>query len=329
MTLSSSKTITEELDSSANLVSSLPSGKTPEYKALSHAESNAKIIEIIEEFPVDPEDITKADVLNFYESIQRNYLITPAVVRHPKFNLLREATETHLQHFNTKELEGILITILPSKVLMHDKLSHMIINALVKRANNLPFNKVVFIDFILHKYYNVSELNKDCSILRLTLQRLFLSGIEDELNDLNDFNYLMQIVGFCNNNIEVITPKIANLITTSLLLIDDDEFKLSDIISCFSVLASFGKLNEHIRKLLNKMVDLWCQSEVKASEVKILPSILKSNIDTIDKERFNESKFIRHCVNIVTSEPNRKLLFSVQNEFNRLVSVECIRVNSI
>lgn len=318
----SSKAVPEESDTIAVKTISLHSGKTDVYKKVSSTENRAKVIELIEALPVNPRDITMVDVLNFYANVRGNYLITPAVIGHPKFDLIREVTEAYLRQFNTKELSNILIAILPCKALMNDKLSQTITNALLSRANHLPFEPVLFTSFILHKYYHSEELNKEYSSLRLTLQRVFLSKIEDELNDidLNDFDVLMQIVGFCNSNVEVISEKIANLITTSLLLIDDDKFTLSDIISCFNLLASFGKLNEHVKKLLDKMNDLWCQSDVTAFEVRTLLRILSANRNTIDKEQFKESKFIRRCVDVVTSQSDRKLLFSVQKEFNRLVS---------
>lgn len=321
MVSSSSKTVPEDSDILEEKTASLQLGKTDVYKKISRPENSAKIIELFEALPVNPQDITMADMLKFFANINGSYLITPTVIRHPKFDLIRDVTEAFLLQFNTKELKNILIAILPCKALMNDKLSQMITNALIDRANHIPFDQILFTSFILHKYYYLSELNKEYNSLRLTLQRVFLTKIEDELNDLDDFDVLMQIVAFCNNNVEVITPKIANLITTSLLLIDDDQFTLSDIISCLNLLASFGKLNEHVNKLLDKMIDLWCQSEMTAMGVRTLLRILSTKRNTIDKEQFNESNLVRHCVNVVTSQSDRKFLFSVQNEFNRLVSL--------
>lgn len=314
------KTALEKLDTSLELAPP-PWEKRVDYNKYLNSEYSENIIELIAALPENPRDITMVDVLNFYDNIKRNYVITHAVVRHPKFNLIRKMTETHLLQFNTKELTNVLIAILPSKALMNDKLSQMIIDVIVQRANHLPFSAILFTDFILHKYYSLSELNKDYSILRLTLQRLFLSKIDDALNDVNDFEELMKMVAFCNNNVEVITPKIANLISTSLLLRDDEKFTVNNIISCLSLLASFGKLNDHVTKLLAKMIELWSESEATAYEVRNLLRILVANKNTIDKEQFNDLKFIRHCVTVVTSQTvDRELLFSVQNELNRLVS---------
>lgn len=316
-----SKTDLNESDTCVEKTTPLYSRRPVKYSKISDAENSLKIIGLIEALPTNPQDITMADVLNFYFNIKGSYLITPAVVRHPKFDIIRTATEVFLPQFNTKELENILVTILPCKALANDELSQMIADALIERAHHLPFDRILFISFILHKYYRVSELNESYTSLRLALQRLFLSKIDDELNDLNDLDLLMKIVSFCINNAEVITPKNANLLTTTLLLIDDDDkFTLSDIISCLNLLASLGKLNDHVKKLLDKMADLWCQSDVTAPDVRILLRILSAKQSTIDKQQFKESKLIRHCVNVVTTQSNRKLLFSVQNEFNRLVS---------
>lgn len=320
MVLPTSKAVPEEWDTPAEKTTP---GKSVDYRRVSYAANSAKVIELIEVLPSNPQDITMADVLNFYDNIRGSCRITPAIVRHPKFDVIREVTEVFLLQFNTKELANMLVSILPSKALSNDKLGEMVVNALLKRINHLPFERVLFISFILHKYYRISEMNKDYTCLRLALQQSFLSKIDEKLNDLDDFDMLMEIVGFCNNNVEVITPKNANLIATSLLLIDDDDkFTLNDTISCFSLLGSFGKLNEHVKKMLDKMVDLWCKSDVTAADVRTLLKILSAKRNTIDKEQLAETKLIRHCVNVATSQTSqsdRRLLFSIQNEFNRLV----------
>lgn len=298
--------------------------KRGSYYKYSRTENDANMIKLIESLPADPSDITTADVLQFYNSMRGHYIITSAVIKHAKFNFLREITDAHLLQFNTKELQDILIAMLPSKAMMNDKLGRLIIDTLLKRAQHLPFSSILFVDFILHKHYSSEEMNKDCSILRLTLQRLFLSKIEDELNYPSEFEEFMKIVAFCNNNTEVLTSKIANLITTSLLLCDDEKFTVHAIVSCMNMLASCGKLNDHVRKLLVKMIELWIQSEVTANEVRQLLRVLSTQRNTIDKEQFNDPKFIRHCVNVVTSETDDRFLFSVQNGFNRLVSYEKI-----
>lgn len=309
---------TDESDSSPKQSSSQQ--KTVDYRKLSYTDNNSKIMQLIEELPENSKEITMDDVLNFYETIKGTYLISPMVIRHRKFDLIREVTDAHLSQFTTKELSNILVAVLPSKRLMNDNLGQMIVNANIDRVKRQPFNIIVFNSFILHKYYSVSEMNKECILLRSAFQRQFLSQIEEELNNLNDFNELMKIVAFCINNSEVITPKITNLLTTMLLLNDDDKFTTSDILTCFNILALCAKLNGHVVKLLHKMVDLWCKSDVTASQVRVLLKILSANRNTIDKEQFNDSKLIGHCVNVVASEQDRKLLFSIQNEFNRLVS---------
>lgn len=319
-----SKSVAEKWDTSVEKTTAFPLGKTVDYRRMTNAENSAKVIELIEALPSNPHEVTIGDVMNFFDNIKGNYLITTDVVRHPKFDLIRQYTEVFLLQFNTKELQNMLISILPSKALMNDKISEMIVNGLLKRINHLPFEQVLFISFILHKYYRIYELGKDYICLRLSLQRSFLSQIDDKLDDLDDFETLMKIVAFCNNNVEVITPKIANLIATSLLLIDDDEkFDANHITSCLNLLSSMGTLNEHLKKLLHKMVDLWCDLDVTAVDVRTLLKILSANRDIIDKEQLKETRLIRHCVNVVTSDKSRtdrKLLFSIQNEFNRLVS---------
>lgn len=250
-----------------------------------------------------------------------NYLIRPEDLQHPKFEVLREATESLLPEMNTKEVKTILIAILPSKAIMHDKLTTQIVEAMIKRVNYLPFDQVLFVDFMIQKYYHTSELSKDYIILQSKLQTTFLSKIEDELDEYTDLEEIMKVVAYCENNHEIIPSKIVNRLTTSLLLMDDKEFSVMDITSVLIFLANLGKLDEHVEKLLRRMFVLWVQTDVTANQVDILLRVLASKSHTFHKERFTDSEFIRRCVDLVTQKKDRKMLFSVQNSFNKLVSL--------
>lgn len=254
-----------------------------------------------------------------------NYLIRPEDLQHPKFELLREATECLLPEMNTRELKNILIAILPSKAIMHDRLTTQIIEAMLKRVTYLPFDQVLFVDFMIQKYYHRSELSKDYILLQTKLQTMFLSKIEDELDEYTDLEEIMKVVAYCENNHEVIPSKIVNLLTTSLLLMDDKEFSVIDITSVLIFMANLGKLDEHVEKLLRRMFVLWAQSDVTANKVDALLRVLAAKFHTLDRERFKDPEFIRTCVNSVTHMKDRKVLFSVQNSFNKLVSLlNCI-----
>lgn len=274
---------------------------------------------MINGLPSQTDQISQEALLDFYQQINGRFLITQSVINHPKFSVLLEATENHLPQLNTKELKNLFVAIFPSKAVMYDKMGKVIVEALIKRANYLPFDQIMFLDFILHKYYNLSELSKDYNILRLTLQKMFLSKVEDALDEVKDFEDLMKIISYCENNAEIIPPKIANSVTTSLLLIDDDQFKVRHIQTILIMLASLGKLNEHVEKLHRRMVGLWYQSTITVDQVQVLLKVLAAKRDTIDKDRFKSPEFIRHCVNVVTQQTNKKVSFSVQNSFNRLV----------
>lgn len=291
-----------------------------DYNKYSREENNKILIELINGLPSNPSEISQEALLDLYQRINGNFLISPSVIKHPKFTVLREATKAHLPQLNTKELKHLFVAVFPSKAVMYDKLGAMIVGALLKRANYLPFDQVMFLDFMVHKYYNPYELSKDYNILRLTLQTMFLSKVEDALEEVKDFNDLMKIVSYCENNAEIIPSKIANSVTTSLLLIDDDKFNVNHIQTIMILLASLGRLNEHVEKLHRRMVSLWYQSTVTAGQVQVLLRVLAAKKGTIDRDRFKSPEFIRHCVNVVAQQTDKKTSFSVQNSFNTLVS---------
>lgn len=274
---------------------------------------------MLETLPEQSDSITLEDLFALYDRIKANYVFTYNAIKHPKFRVLRDATETHLPQFNTKQIKSIFTAILSSKPIMTDKLGKMIAEALIKRASYLPFDQILFLDFILHKYYRVSELSKDYNIIRLTLQTMFLSKVEDELDGSKSFEEIMKFVAFCENNAEIVPMKIVNSLTTSLLLFDEEYFNIQEIMSVLLFLSNFGKLNEHAEKLLRKMIDLWHQQPVTARNVMVLFKVLANKCDTIDKEIFQETEFIRHCINIVIEQDERMYAFSVQNSLNKMV----------
>lgn len=277
-------------------------------------------MELIEILPSNSKSITKEDLIEFYGKIRLQDSITHKTINHPKFTVLREATVANLSQFNTKELKNLMVAILPSKAVMNDQLGRSIADALIERSTFLPFEQIIFIDFVMRKYYNLSELSSSYNMLRLRLQTLFLMKIEDVLNDNTDFEELMKIVAYCSNNSEIISTKMFNILTTSLLLTDDEKLTVTHIMSCLILLAS-KQLNDHTEKLLNRMILLWRQSNVNATEVQVLLKVLAARKQTIDLKYFKNEEFIRHCVMVVTQQTDRKLSFSVQNFFNRLVSL--------
>lgn len=288
-------------------------------------QKNATLIGLIDKLPTDPKNISPGALLDFYEKIKGNFLIPYHVTTHPNFKVLREATEIYLPKFSTKEMNNIFIAILPSKSVMHDKLGKIVVDALLTRVSYMPFNQIIFMDFLILKYYKVTELSPNYNILRLTLQTIFLSKVENELEALDgsdSFKDIMKIVAYCQNNSEIISEKIVNNLTTSLLLTDDEMFTANDIVTILLFLANLGELNDHVEKILRKMITLWYQLPVTANKVQILMKILaaKNSTHKIDKGFLMNSEFIRHCVNIVIQQNDIKLSFSVQNSCNRMVT---------
>lgn len=284
--------------------------------------NNESLIELLENLPSSPNNITIEVLIEFYVTVKGAYLFSPSIKKHPKYNSLYEATKNHLPQLSTRQIKDVFIAILPSKTIMHDRLGEIISEALVNRAQHIPFEQIVFVDFLINKYYNSKNLSKSFNILRMRLQTLFLTKIEDEMEELDSFEDLMKIVSYCQNNSEIIPSKIINLLTTSLLLADDEHFDINDIKTVLIFLANLGKLNERVEKLLRKMIGLWYKSPVTANDVQTLLKVLaaKNSTNKIDKEFFENLEFIRHCVNIVTEQNNKQITFSVQNSFNKMVN---------
>lgn len=285
-------------------------------------DNSAAVIEFLETLPARPEEISLEGLLSLYERIKGSYVFSYNAVRHPKFRVLREATEIHLAQLNTKEIKDMFVAVVPSKSIMHDKLGKIIAEALIKRISFVPFDQIRFVDFMLHKYYKVSELSKDYNILRLTLQTMFLSKIEDEFDGLKSYEETMKSLAFCENNVEIVPTKIVNSLTTSLLLFEDEEFTITDITSVLIFLSNFGKLNEHSEKLLRRMIDLWYQQPVTARNVMVLFKVLANKSNTLDKGIFQETEFIRRCINVVIEQDEGKYAFSVQNSLNKMVRID-------
>lgn len=137
-----------------------------------------------------------------------------------------------------------------------------------------------------------------------------------------EFGNTMKIIEHFQRSTRKIPPKIVNSLTTSLLLSDDEKFSAWDITLVLTFIACLGKLNEHVVKLLRKMVDLWVKSEAAPYQVDAFLKVLITKSDTIDIARFNDPKFIGKCVNVATQQTDRNFSFCLQNHFNRLVSAK-------
>lgn len=285
------------------------------------SDNRVSLLKLFDSLPSHSKSIrSKEYLIQFYDKIKGNYLITYDVKKHPKFAVLREATEILSPQFDTKELKNVFTAILPSKPIMDDKLGNIIVDALLKRVSYIPFDQILFVDFLMNKYYNISELSKNYNILRLTLQTMFLSKVEDELVKFKEFEDIMKIVAYCENNTQIIPMKIVNSLTTSLLLVEDEQFTVQGLISILIFASNFSKSNEHVRKLLRKTISLWYESPVTAYQVHALLRVLAFKSNAIDTEIFKDPEFIRHCVDIVIQHNGKRISFDIQNSFNIIVS---------
>lgn len=285
-------------------------------------ENTSSFPDLLESLPLNPRLIRLEVLINFYETMRGNYLIRPEDIQHPKFDVLRKATESLLPEMNAEEVTSILIAILPSKVIMHDRLTKQIIEVMVEQVNYLPLDQVLFVDFIMQKYYHTSELSKDYITLKSILYTSFLLKIENGLENCTDLERIIKVVQYCRNNPELIPSKVANRLTTLLLLMDEKEFSVTDIATVLIFLGNFRTLDEHMEKLLGKMFDLFIQSDVDAHQVENLLLVLnaKNRDRTLDEKRFYEPKFIQKCANSIIEFNNKHTSFKIQNFFNKLVS---------
>lgn len=278
------------------------------------------LADLIDSLPSDPASITKEVLLSFFDMVKTGYLFKPKDVKHPKFEVLCEATEQLLPHLDTKMLTNMFVAILPSKAVMHHEMGKLIADALNKRVSFIPFDQITFIDYLLNKFYDGSELSYTYNELRSRMLTQFLKRVEDELDGFSEFERLMNILAYCEGNSQNIPDKIANAVATSLLIADKDKFTVTNITSVMCFLANHGQLNEHLTKLLHKMTDLWIQLPFSAKEVQILFKLLAAKRKTADKDMFKiQSKFIEHCTNAVIQYNNHELSIHVLSSFNKLV----------
>lgn len=292
-----------------------------------HSKKDMKFTELLQLLPLHPADVSLEVLVEFYENLKGNYLVQPDDLQHPQFNVLREATENLSQQLNTTELQDILIALLPSKAVMHDKLTQIVANAMFEQATSLSFHEILLIDFLIHKYYKTSELSEDHNNLRLKLQEMFLSKISNEIqnNRLSELEDIMKIVAYCQNNAKIIPLDIMRKLIEVLLRSDDEKFSVVDIASVFTFIANLDKSNKYTRRLLRKMFRLWAKSEPTPQQVEVLLAVLAKRSAKTSTKRFNDIKFIQKCVDSVTQEEDPELLLRVKISFDKLVNRFCFQ----
>lgn len=127
----------------------------------SRFDKNRNFTELLETLPSNPKRVNRERLVKFFEITNGKYLIRAGDLEHPKFNVLRMATENLAQQLNARELKDILIALLPSKAVMHKRLTQVVVHRLLDRVTDFPFYHILFIDHLIHRYYKISELSKD------------------------------------------------------------------------------------------------------------------------------------------------------------------------
>lgn len=217
------------------------------------------------------EELKPKNVYNFFQRIQNIDCVTSNDVRSEEFKeFLNRAHHVITHQSSGNEMVQVLIGIINNKSLRDHEINDCVVNALISKIQDVPFNELVFLDYCIKKL----KLNDFYNELRLKIQIIYLLKTHELLHNSRHFEEVKPIFSYMRNNVDIVLPEALDKLTIHLMQIDNNKFSIDDIMNVISLYSQFNHLSEQSIQTLNKMVKLWCERDPQFRDVELLLSLL-------------------------------------------------------
>lgn len=137
--------------------------------------------EIISTLPEIPGILDIRDVCVIFHNLQK-VNVSEKDIQNPKFQKLLKKSESLISQMTASKLANIATDIMIHKLLIENKINGKIKDALMLKINEVPFERMLFLDFVIFK-------SKSIKTILSNVQEMFLEKVE------LFFTYYSNIIG--------------------------------------------------------------------------------------------------------------------------------------
>lgn len=286
-----------------------------------NADINNALEEIMKSVPPDSGALSPGDTLNIFRMMSKtvNFRgIQFKLIEHQKFPILRQAAQVSIPYYKVGEIIDILKTIQLLNVSLEDSLSNLMISTLRTKTYDMSLHEIMLLDSFLR--INGKQKTNLVRALQLDLtQRFNLLSSRTRIN-FTYFEYMRRMIRFVHLNWHHIDKAVLENMSRNATEQKVDINTAEEAMIIIRELSRSPDGCKYFRVVLDKAFDVWNTSDVSIEMIQNLLPILIQWKSHIDNDLFNDKRFVGKCAQKVMDSCDFDLCFSIQVQFNELVS---------
>lgn len=266
-----------------------------------HVPGNTSCRSVLLKLPQNAEILDKRTVYAIFQNLQTVNSVTEDDIQHPKFQSLIKRTVSLIPQMTAAELSNITIGIIYHKALQQNEINGEIQDALLPKMHELPFDRMLFLDYIMHKTKSTNSFE--------TIQRkgqgVFLENVGSFFtNHSNNIQTFANVADYMRKHVKSIPspPHILEQFSNALIALlhtDENRMNIQNIVQIIRLYSNFGELDGQSVQVLNKIVKLWIELNPTLTDVQLLLFLLSGGGSKPDKKAFEESNLIPFIFNFL------------------------------
>lgn len=284
---------------------------------------NNALDEIMKTVPPEAGALSPGDTLNIFRMMNKSFNlnvsgITFKLSEHQKFPILQQAAQASIPYYKAGEIIDMLKTILSLNVPLEDRLSILMISTLRRKTYDMSVNEIMLLDTFLR----INGTQKTVLALGLQqdlIQRFNLLTSKTRVN-FNYFDYMRRMIRFVHLNWRHIHKQVLENMSRNASEGNVDINTGDEAMKIIMELARSPDGCKYFRPILEKAFNVWNKDNVSIEMVQKVLAVLVQWKSRVDSDLFNDKRFVGKCAQKVMASCDYDLCFSIQVQFNQLVS---------
>lgn len=289
-----------------------------------NADVNRVLDDILMTLPPESGALSPGDTLNIFRMMNKTFKVKPVsgitfkLNKHQKFPILRQAAQASIPYYKAGEIIDILRTILLLNVPLGDDLSNLMISTLRTQTHDMSLNEIMLLNLFLR--INGTRKTDLAKALQLDLiQRFNLLTSQTRLN-FTYFEYMKRMIRFVHLNWRYIDKQVLENMSRNASEQKVDINTADEAMRIIMELSRSPDSCKYFRPILDKAFNVWNTNDVSIEMVQKLLPVLIQRKSRIDTNLFNDKRFVGKCALKAMESCDIDLCFSIQVQFNQLVS---------
>lgn len=288
-----------------------------------NADVNNALEQIMKTVPPESGALSPGDTINIFRMMNKTFKlnvkgITFKLNEHENFPILRQAAQASIPYYKAGEIIDMLKTILSLNVPLEDGLSNLMISTLRTQTYDMSLNEIMLLDSFL-RINGTQKTALAQALQRDLIQRFNLLTSRTRVN-FTYFEYMRRMIRFVHLNWQHIDKQVLENMSRNASKQNVDINTAEEAMKIIMELSRSPDGCEYFKEILEKAFDVWKISDVSIEMIQKVLHVLVQWKSRVDSDLFNDKRFVGTCAQKVMESSDLNLCFSIQVQFNQLVS---------